>query len=620
MATFEAGIGKREITPPAEWIAANRIYLWGYGETLRNVPCSGVRDALEVRVLAIRDDQGSAVMLIAVDLGALGPITTERIRMRVADAHSIAGEYVCLNVSHTHTAPVFASIPTWQPGVAEADQGYVQLVEDAIIASVDDAFADLRPALIEFGRGTTQIAYDRHPTGVPLDRTLDVVQATGTDGTPIGVAFFAACHPVSRGPDTLISSDFVGPARAAVEAGAGGVALFFQTYAGTCDPAGSAETSGPQLGADVLTVLNGPMDALDGPLDAWLTAADLPLQPIADGAIDAAANDSQQPEVMRWGAWMIAQEPAIPDVLPTPLQAFRIGIGGTAWYLVASAHEVVADFSARVRGIWPYERLTVVAYSNSQLSYLPSQAVLANPTPCTNFPFCTNNYEGGNSFVWYGHRGPLTPDAEDVFLEGHIALLDHGWEPMGHATDVLGMASWNGRLFAATSNGILWWRSPTPTDIPWEAMGHATSVVGLAACDGFLFCATSDGRLWQRAPYGYDIPWNPIGHATSVVAMTALDGRLFAATDNDKLWRRDPIPSDIPWEDMGHAQIIAGLAAARGKLFAATRDGNLHWREAYGFDLPWHRYGSAQNVVGMCAIDDVLFVATSEGTLWRRAM
>src|SRR5215472_6537093 len=184
----------------------------------------------------------------------------------------------------------------------------------------------------------------------------------------------------------------------------------------------------PQLGADVLTVLNGPMDSLDGPLDAWLTAADLPLQPIADVAIDAAANDSQQPEVMRWGAWMIAQEPAIPDVLPTPLQAFRIGIGGTAWYLVASAHEVVADFSARVRGIWPYQRLTVVAYSNSQLSYLPSQVVLANPTPCTNFPFCTNNYEGGNSFVWYGHRGPLTPDAEDVFLEGHIALLDHGWE------------------------------------------------------------------------------------------------------------------------------------------------------------------------------------------------
>jgi hypothetical protein len=616
MAGFQAGVATRDITPPAEWITAGRIFLWGYGD--RNGPCTGVRDTLEVRVLAISDDEGATAILVAADLGALEPDTTERVRTRITDAHGIPGENICLNVSHTHTAPVFATT-NWQPGVDKPDNGYVQLVEHAIVATVDDALSELSPALIEFGRGTTQIGYDRHPTGIPIDRTLDVVQATGADGTPIGVVFSAPCHPIARGEDNLISSDFVGPARAAVESGAGGVALFLQGYAGTCN-AGvvPAEECGAQLGADVLTVLNGPMDALDGPLDTWLDTLDLPLEPIADGAV-AAAFSSLFPEVVRWANLMTAEGTAVPDTLPTPVQTFRIGTGATAWYLVATAHEVSTDLPARMRGIWPYERLTVVSYSNAQLSYLPSHAVLATP-PCTNFPFCRDNYEGGNAFVWYGHRGLLTPDAEDVFVEGHISLLDHGWEHIGHATDVVGLASWNGRLFAATSNGILWWRPPTPSDIPWNAMGHATSVVGLAACDGSLFAATNDGRLWQRTPYGNNISWTPIGHATSVVAMTALDGRLFAATGNDKLWRRDPIAADIPWEDMGHAQMIVGLAATRDKLFAATSDGNLHWREPFGFDLPWHRYGTAQLVVGMAAIDDLLFVATSDGKLWRRAI
>jgi hypothetical protein len=97
-----------------------------------------------------------------------------------------------------------------------------------------------------------------------------VVRATGVDGNPIAVAFFAACHPVCTvAPARLISSDFVGIARQVVEAGSGGLALFFQGYAGTCDPAsqpntaGSANKTGAQFDVDVLAILNGQMDALD---------------------------------------------------------------------------------------------------------------------------------------------------------------------------------------------------------------------------------------------------------------------------------------------------------------------------------------------------------------------
>ena len=616
--TYLAGVGRRDITPPAEWIDAGRIWLWGFGD--RTAPCSAVLDPLDVRALAVRDDGGATAILVSVDVGALDPASTDRIRQRVAAEHGIAGEYVCVNVSHTHNAPVFVSIPTWQPGVALADAGFVQLVEDAVVGAVADALADLRPVRLEFGRSTTDIAHDRHPTGAAMDRTLDVVQATGVDGTPIAVVFVAACHPVARGSAVnLVSSDFIGPARSGIEAQAGGTAIFLQGYAGTCNPAvAPTEALGAALAGDVLSVLSGPMDALAGPVDAWLDSVELPLQPIRPGAVAAAAIDPD-PLYQRWASWMQQQGAAVPATLPTPVQAIRIGTGRDAWYLSASGHEVVMDLAATVRGLWPYERVTVAAYSNSQLSYVPSRAVLQSPV-CTTFPSCAGsfNYEGGQSFTWYGHRGPLTLDAEALFVDAHIAVLDHGWEHIGHAVDVVGLASWGERLFAVTSNHVLWWRSPVAEDVPWHAMGHATSVCGLTACDGALYCATTDGKLWTRSIHGHDRPWRHIGHATSVVAMTALDGRLFAATANHKLWRRDPVDADIPWEDMGHAQLVAGLAATRGKLFAATTDGNLHWRHPYGGDLAWHRYGHAQEVVGMTAIGDRLFVATQQGKLWQR--
>lgn len=616
---YEVGVARIDITPPAAWIDSARIWLWGFG--VRTTPCTGVADPLEVRALAVRDGAGATAVIVTIDVGALHPSSTERIRLRVTGAHGIAGEYVCVNVSHTHTAPVFTSIPTWQPGVDHADPEYVALVEDAAVAAVDAAVADLSAATLEFGRATSSIAYDRHPVGAPMDPTLDVVRATSTtDGSTIAVLFTTACHPVCRGSVNVISSDFIGPARTAIETATGGTALFVQGYAGTCDPVlGDAATAGATLGAEVGSVLLGPMDPLDGPLDAWASSVELPLQPIRPGVV--AATITRADEVGRWARWMQAQGDAVPATLPTPLQAIRIGTGRDAWYLAASGHEVVMDLAAAVRGLWPYRRVTTAAYCNSQLSYLPGRRVLETPL-CTDFPGCNANYEGGHAFVWYGHRGPLTLDAERTFLDAQVQLLDVGWVPIGHATSVVAMASWRDRLFAATSNDLLWWRPTTPDAagvvVPWRSMGHATGVCGLAVCDGTLYAATTDGKLWRRGMHGYDRRWAHIGHAQQVAAMTAMEGRLFAATTNDLLWRRDPVDHDVGWEGLGHAQQVAGLAAADGMLLAATHDGNLHWRPPVAGDVGWRRYGHAQDIVGMTAIGDVLYAATAAGILWRR--
>ena len=208
---------------------------------------------------------------------------------------------------------------------------------------------------------------------------------------------------------------------------------------------------------------------------------------------------------------------------------------------------MTTDLAGRVRATWPYERVTVAGYTNSQLSYVPSRAVLHAARAGHELPvrLAEENYEGGVSFAWYGHRGPLALHAETMFLDGHRTLLDVGWTHIGHATQVVGLASWDGRLYAVTANDKLWWRPPVHDDVAWHELGHAIDVTALTACDGALFCTTAGGRLWRRPLHGVDVPWEPLGNAPSVVAMTTVGSMLYAATSDGRLLRRDPVAGNV---------------------------------------------------------------------------
>src|SRR5262249_16112628 len=69
-----------------------------------------------------------------------------------------------------------------------------------------------------------------------------------------------------------------------------------------------------------------------------------------------------------------------------------------------------------------------MAYSNSQMSYLPTKEVLSHPY-CTLLSYSPSsppccNYEGGSSFmVAYAHRAPVTEDVDSLFIAGHIQLI-----------------------------------------------------------------------------------------------------------------------------------------------------------------------------------------------------
>lgn len=364
------------------------------------------------------------MVLASADLGALDADMTEAIRDRIFRSCSIPRENICLNVTHTHGAPAVVSIPTWQPGVSTADAAFLCLVENQISRAIEEAYRSAVPADVRFARGETHIGYDRHfdPPAIH-DETLDVLFATGPDGHAIATAAFVACHPICLGAFNQVSADFAGAFRSKVEQRFGGVTLFFQGYGGIANPRGTdLEAVGAALADDVAAAIDGPTTLLYGTVRARLTQVNLPFQPLPFKAILREARAAGG-VFTRWNDSVASIGDDAPDTLPTPLQALSLGAGPDGWTLAASGHEVTADFAPTIRAIRPNDHVTVMGFSNSQRSYIPSRRVLELPASEILFPF-NPNYEGGQAFAWYGHRAPLTTDVDERFVRAHAELLN----------------------------------------------------------------------------------------------------------------------------------------------------------------------------------------------------
>jgi len=290
----------------------------------------------------------------------------------------------------------------------------------------------------------------------------------------------------------------------------------------------------------------------------------------------------------------------------------------------------VAELAAPVRAIYPLKRLTLAGYSNGQIAYLPSRQVMA--CPVSWFPFHAKNYDGGHSFVYYGHRAPVVESVEELFLTGITRLLNPGWEAIGEAPEgvVVALAAAHATdlkkdmLFAATKAGKLWWREPIGSGGVWKRIGHANDVAGMAGsgdklyvamCNGALTCT---GILTQREANGRYLDWAGIGEACPTAAMTAWNGKLFAATwDNQLRWRKaDGV--NLAWTSIGHAYDVRGLAALDGKLYNATQDGRLWRRDPDKTDVFWEAFAQAHQVVAMTGTAGRLFAVTVDGKLWWR--
>ncbi|SVD77134.1 uncharacterized protein METZ01_LOCUS429988, partial [marine metagenome] len=149
------------------------------------------------------------VVILTVDLVALGADAVRAIRMAVKRDTGIAGAAIMICASHTHAGPL--TIP--YRGMGEIDKSYLDRVEAALVELVLTATAKMRPGRLGYARCDVQIGFNRRArrreAAGPVISHAHVLRFESDEG--LGATLFQhACHPVVLGGDNhQISGDFV---------------------------------------------------------------------------------------------------------------------------------------------------------------------------------------------------------------------------------------------------------------------------------------------------------------------------------------------------------------------------------------------------------------------------
>jgi hypothetical protein len=95
------------------------------------------------------------------------------------------------------------------------------------------------------------------------------------------------------------------------------------------------------------------------------------------------------------------EDGTMPTSLPLYVQTLNIG----NWKLVGFSRETTTEYGFGVKNLWPGKLVSVAGYTNDVSSYLPTRKHLE-----------LKNYEGSESFFWYGSPAVFPLDVYDIIM------------------------------------------------------------------------------------------------------------------------------------------------------------------------------------------------------------
>jgi neutral ceramidase len=411
-ATWQAGVAKVDITP------TEPIWLAGYSARTR--PSEGVRQHIFVKALALKDDQGTATVLVSSDLLGFPREVADPIAARVQKQFGLPRERMLFNSSHTHSAPVIGHmlLPAYPFGDAElAVIGrYTERLQDQVVETIGRALHDMTPAELTFEQGLAGVAVNRRRVGHrdypgPVDQDVPVLAVRGPDGSLRAIVFGYACHNTVL-DDYQVSGDWAGFAQAALEkAHPGAQAMFIQDCGADANPLPRhsvelAERYGETIAAATEQVLGGKMRPLNGPLGAAFVLVDVPFQQSPSRQEFQQLLGNKDPDTSRHAKLMLQildRDGKLPQHYPYPIEVWQFGRDMT---FIALGGEVVVDYSLRFKSEYGADNLWVAGYSNDVFAYIPSLRVLRE-----------GGYEGGGAMHPYGQPAPFGWAVEEIIAE-----------------------------------------------------------------------------------------------------------------------------------------------------------------------------------------------------------
>jgi hypothetical protein len=372
---------------------------------------------LTARAMAIKSNQ-KTVVILNVDVCGLNDTFIGLVKQEAYLKHHIPASAIFINSSHTHFAPVSQNWPTWQEPNQQPDTVFLySTVKNGILNAIDNAVKAMVPAELSFGRGTTDIGFNRSLKDHPelYDNAVDVIKAEYTGKNRESYLFLAACHPVHSTAGTLhytISANFPGVARKLVEERTRtSNSLFLQGTAGDINPVDDGEyITGEKLANEVIAVLIRPMTKLNGPISCFLDTINFPVIPwtreeiMAYRAKNSDKNgDATAEKNVKWCDLMLKyiSEGTMPKSMPVYINTINIG----NWKLMGFSGETTTGYGLEAKKLWPGKMISVAGYTNDVSSYLP-----------THLHIEQGNYEGKESFFWYGMPDIFPQNADETIL------------------------------------------------------------------------------------------------------------------------------------------------------------------------------------------------------------
>ncbi len=357
---------------------------------------------LSARAIAIKDE-GRTAVIVNIDLVSLTDKYIGMLKDEIRKKHNIEPSAVLMNLSHTHFAPVVMDWPTWMEYNHHPNQTYLYtVVKNGILGAVDEALASISPAKLYFGRGKTDIGYNRSLNDHPelYDNSVDVLKVRYEDKRESYV-FLASCHPVFSTAGKLhytLSANYPGVARKLVEERTNTKnSVFLQGTAGDINPRDNGQyITGEKLSNEVISVLNRPMEEITGPITFFLDTVNVNVTPMTREELAdfksrsiGKTKDIGSIKNVNYADLIMAHYDNGTLPVSNPVYVHTINIGN--WKLVGFSRETTSEYSIAVKEMFPGRIVSVAGYSNDVSSYLP-----------TSLHVQKRNYEGLDSFFWYG--------------------------------------------------------------------------------------------------------------------------------------------------------------------------------------------------------------------------
>ncbi|WZO99699.1 c-type cytochrome [Isosphaeraceae bacterium EP7] len=413
----DVGVAQVDISPDGP------IRLHGY--LGRSGPSKGIDQPIRAKAIAIGSDAQGPVLLLSADLLGVTDDLVADLSARLQKKVGLPRERLTVSASHTHSAPCITGLAPNIFGRKYTDleqstiDRYTVGLADKLEKVCLDALAARSPATLGWSQGSVDFAENRRTKGGPVDHSVPVLVARGTDGKPRAVLVNYACHCTTMDPsENTIHADWAGVAQAAIERDHPGVvALTIVGCGADANPKlrgtpGKAVVNahGEKLGKEVARLIAGPLKPLEGPPAATLKSFRLPFDtlPTREQYLETIkAGGAPGYNASNYLKQLEAGTPPI-DSIPYSVQTWAFD---DDLLMVFLPGEVVVDYVLRLKKELDPARLWVVAYTNDDPCYIPSERILRE-----------GGYEAIGAMAYYGWPTRLKPGVEDAIIAQVLAI------------------------------------------------------------------------------------------------------------------------------------------------------------------------------------------------------